>query len=828
MMKHFFTILAFLFIPISFCYAQQQLKLRYEEPADTTSKYKIEESLPLGNGHLGAMPDGGIFNEMIILNDITMWSGSKQNGNRPGAASHLRQIRNTIFEGKYSQAENLVNQYFVCEGEGTGLGDAADAPYGSYQVLGNMHIQYDYNEPKSQIEPQNYVRSLSLDSAIAVTTYKLGGVTYHREYFTSFSDDVIMIKVTADQPGEINFDLTIDRPERYQTQVVGHELQMFGQLNDGYDGKDGVKYLTRIKVKNIGGTLTAGRNNLKVEDANSAIIYISSTTDFLEKKTTSFYQPSFHYKQYSEDNLKNAMNKSYEEEKKKHIQAYQKLFHRARLSLGKGNAKHAKLPTKDRLIKYENDKTDTELPVLYFQFGRYLLISSTRPGWLPPNLQGLWANKVHTSWNGDYHDNINIQMNHWPVEQTNLSMLNEPFYKLVKGLVKPGEKTAKVYYDVDKGWVCHAITNAWGFTAPGEQASWGSSNSGSGWLANLLWRNYAFTLDRDYLKKIYPIIKGSAQFYLNALVEYPNNDSNWLVTAPSSSPENSFKYKASDGTMKTAAVCAGPTIDNQIIRELFTHVIEATKTLQVDSELSALLDAVRKRLPPNQIDDNGRLMEWLHPFALTNPHHRHMSPVWGLYPGTEISFENDSVIANAAEKLIIQRGYASSFGWSDGWKMNLWARLGKGNRAFSYLNYILKPAAQGGHAFPNFFDSYGGHHSPFQIDANFGATAGIAEMLIQSQSGKIKLLPALPDEWNTGSYEGLSVRGGGEMSATWSNGELKTATLKAKRENTFKIIIPDHLKLQPPDTTNSYQVKNNILTVSMEKGDHIHLIFKEK
>lgn len=792
------------------CYAQQDLRLWYKQPAQSWL-----QSVPLGNGRLGAMPDCKVFNENIVLNDITLWSGSPQDANRKGASKYLPQIRKLIFEGKNAEAEALVNKVFVCKGAGSGHGNGANVPYGSYQVLGNLHLKYDYGKVTFLIHPKNYARELSLDSAIAKCSYEINGVTYYREYFTSFSDDVIIIKIHANRHGKINFTLSLDRPERYTTTVQDNELYMSGQLNDGNPSADkGMRYLTRVKIKHEGGKLIPLDSTLQIKNANTAIIYISSATDFRHVP----------FKKKTKQLLKAAMNKSYSQERNEHIQAYQKLFHRVTLSLRNKNVTQAALPTDERLRAFAKDPSDNGLPVLYFQFGRYLLISSTRPGLLPPNLQGLWANTIQTPWNGDYHLDINIQMNHWPVDVTNLPMLNEPFYTLVKGLVKPGAKTAKAYYN-GEGWVAHVITNVWGYTAPGESASWGATNSGSGWLCHMLWSHYAFTLDKDYLKKIYPILKGSAAFYLSTLVKDPNNG--WLVTAPSNSPENAFRL--SNG--KVAHVCAGPTIDNQIIRALFTHVIDAANILNKDKAFTHKLVYAKSQLPPNQIDDHGRLMEWLKPYQEVEPHHRHVSPLWGLYPGNEISLSETPKLAEAAKKLLVRRGDIST-GWSLAWKINLWARLHDGNHAFKLIRDLLRPTGQtgynmtnGGGTYPNLFDA----HPPFQIDGNFGGTAGIAEMLVQSQNGFIEFLPALPDQWANGSFKGLCIRDGGGVSAEWKDKKLTMATLLAKTDHIFKLKIPDNAK-KVTVTVNDKVIKaipqDKFIYLNLKKGEKAKLIFE--
>lgn len=750
--------------------AQTSLRLWYKRPAQSWLY-----SVPLGNGRLGAMPDGGVENENIVLNDITLWSGGPQDANKPDAYKALPAIRKLIFEGKNAEAQELVSKKFLCKGKGSGYGQGANDPYGCYQILGNLHIHYNYGTDSASIEPENYYRDLSLDSAIAHCSFIVNGVKYERTYFTSFSDDVIIIKLEASQKHKINFILSLNRPERYHTFTNGNELDMVGQLNNGTDGK-GMKYIARVKIKHDGGSLVPGDSTLQIENADQAIIYISAGTDFRDNL----------YQSQTLSLLYKAINTSYQEELASHIATYQKFFDRASLNLENQNLKQAQLPTDERLSAYAENPTDNALPVLYFQFGRYLMICSNRPGLLPPNLQGLWANSIQTPWNGDYHLDINIEMNHWPLEVTNLPMLNESFYSLVKSLVKPGEETAKDYFN-SPGWVAFVVTNVWGYTSPGEGADWGSNMAGSGWLCQVLWNHYAFTQDVNYLKKIYPIIKSAADFYLHAMVKDPHNG--WLVTAPSESPENSFRL--SNG--KVAAICAGPTVDNQIIKELFTHVIDASQILHQDIKFRKELIVAKSQLAPNQIDSFGRLMEWLKPYELTDPHHRHMSPLWALYPGNEISLAFTPKIAEAAKQLMIQRGDVST-GWSLAWKINLWARLGEGNHCFKLIKDLLKPTIQpgtnmenGGGTYPNLFDA----HPPFQIDGNFGGTAGIGEMLVQSQNGYIRFLPALPDQWANGSFNGFCVRGGGVVSARWKKGRMLNATLEANVERLYNVKIPD-------------------------------------
>jgi len=752
---------------------EHRLQLYYTKPAKVW-----EECLPLGNGRLGMTPDGGVENEHVVLNDITLWSGSPQDANNYDAYKYLPQIRELLAQGKNDEAQAIINKNFICRGAGSGNGNGAKDPFGSYQVLADLNLHFSYGDSPQPVFT-HYKRELSVDQAISKTTYTIKGVTYTKEYFCSFGSDISLMRITADRPNQINCTAALSRSENGEAGIKGKSIVLSGQLTSGAD-RPGMKFVAKVMPVVTGGRLSYDHEKLVIKNATSVTFYISAATDFrgpnIDTRVDSLIESS--------------LKKGYGEERREHIAGFGRLFNRVSIQIGKRAVSN--VPTDVRLRNFlKNPDADTALPGLFYQFGRYLSICSTRVGLLPPNLQGLWANQIQTPWNSDYHLDVNVEMNHWPLEVSNLSELNLPLTKLVEGMVPYGERTAKAYYNA-RGWVAHVITNVWGFTEPGEEASWGVTKVGSGWLCNNLWQHYDFTGDRQYLKEIYPVLKGAALFYSDMLV--PDKQTGWLVTSPSSSPENTFYLPNG----KTASICVGPTIDNQVIRELFGNVIAAGHTLQVDSAFCDSLRQKIKQLPPvGRISKDGRLMEWLEDYKETDINHRHISHLYALYPGKLITTDGTPELAEACRKTLEARGDDGP-SWSIVYKQLFWARLHDGNHAYLLLKHLLRLTDRtdmnygaGGGVYANLFSA----GPPFQIDGNFGETAAIAEMLLQSHAGYIELLPAIPDAWkSSGEIKGLKARNNITASFSWENGRITSYRLTSTTRKAVKLKVNGSLK----------------------------------
>lgn len=767
-----------------------------------------EETLPLGDGRLGMMPDGGIFNERIVLNEITMWSGSEFDYSNPEASTSLPEIRKLLIEGKNKEAQDMMYQHFVPKKPEFG------GTYGAYQILGNMDIKYSYENSDSL--PTDYNRGLDLTTGLAWTEFTMpDGVTYSREYAVPRGEDGMLIKLSASKPGKINFEYTISRPRRGEVaSPVEGQLRLSGELDSSQEGVSGVRYCadTGVKLKGRNAKLEmVGDSIIKVIDADEAWIGLSAATSFIYDEN---------YLAEAEKMLEKVLKDPQKAIKNGKL-AHSELMGRANLVLATND--NSSLPTDKRLKAFQDDDSDAALAALYYNYGRYLLISSTQQDLLPPNLQGLWANTIHTPWNGDYHTNINVQMNHWPAEQGNLSELHLPLAELSYRAVPSGERTAKAFYGPDaEGWVMHMMTNVWNYTEPGENPSWGATNTGGAWLCEHIWDHYDFTGDKEFLRRHYPVLKGAAMFFLSTMITEPRNG--WLVTAPSSSPENAFFMPGDETT--AVSICMGPTMDTQIITELWNNVISASEVLEIDDpDIPKLKEALQK-LPPMQVDSQGRLMEWLEEYKEVEPHHRHVSHLYGLHPSNLITPEKTPELIEAAKKTLDARGDEGT-GWSKAWKINFHARLLDGNRAWKVLKGLLQPAVNeenGRHysgTFPNLFCA----HPPFQIDGNFGGTSGISEMLIQSHDGYINLLPALPDMMSEGELKGFKTRGGNEIDLQWKNGLPVKAQIKGGFREDTRLKIPAGVNVLKVGQKEIEIPQNRVVDINIPEGKIIELSF---
>ena len=728
-------------------------RLWYRQPAKVWT-----EALPVGNGRLGAMVFGGAAKERLQLNEDTLWTGKPYDPVNAGAGKALGEVRSLIAAQRFAEAEALANAKLMGEPK-TQM---------AYQPLGDLLLEL----PGLSGTPQHFLRELDLDSAIATTSFSVGDTHFRREVLASPVDQVIALCIVADR----DFDLLVELSSPHPTANVSAQENMLtlGGMNSARAGiEGGLRFSARARVLADGGTVLAQDNTLRVRNTRRVTVLVAMGTSYRGHDDISGDPEA-----ETLATLKGAVTRGFDRIRADAVEAHRKLFRRVSIDLGRTSA--ADRATDDR-IQAARPQDDPALAALYFDYGRYLLITSSRPGTQPANLQGIWNEALDPPWQSKYTVNINAEMNYWPAEVTALPECVEPFIRMVRELAETGEKTARMMYNA-RGWVCHHNTDLWRATAPIDGAQWGLWPTGGAWLCTHLWDHYDYGRDLDFLRSAYPLMKGAALFFLDTLVTDPA--SGFLVTSPSISPENAHPFGAS--------VCAGPAMDMQILRDLFDQVQKAARLLDIDSDFAGEIAAARAKIAPDRVGAQGQLQEWMEDWDAhaPEPDHRHVSHLYGLFPSDQINLDDTPALAKAARRSLELRGDEST-GWATAWRANLWARLREGNRAHEIIVLLLGPKL----TYPNLFDA----HPPFQIDGNFGGTRAIAEMLVQSRGDDILLLPALPAAWPTGSVTGLRLRGRCSIDIQWRRGELVEAIIRADHGGSRPIHLGDQrleLKLE--------------------------------